>query len=128
MALEPTQTQSHNIADVGPVAQVFISQTKLGIGTTAGSTVGNGLSNLQQACGYKALAVGATSSATGVLSVQRYIDAAGTIAQGAAITANLTAGTPGLVNITDDAPFLSFTVSVSGTGTLTNVAALLNAN
>ena len=43
--------------------------------------------------GYSLISVGITASQNGTMSVQRYLDAAGTVAQGAAVSVNLTAAT-----------------------------------
>jgi hypothetical protein len=84
-----------------------------------------GTSPLLLAGGYPKIAIGATSSATGSISVQRYLDQAGTIPQGPALTQSLTAGAAGVLNINDGAPFQSFTVTIAG-GTLSNVGALFS--
>ena len=101
------------------MCQVFMSGAALGL-TTPGTSV------LLASGGYTKMALGATSSATGSLSIQRYLDPAGTIAQGAALSQALTAATPGVLNVTDGLPFASFTVTISG-GTLSNVGLLFQA-
>ena len=81
--------------------------------------------------GYKVLAIGATLSNAGTISVQRYIDVDGTVPQGAAVTVALTAGSPGILNINDGLPFATFDVKITnGAATVANVtnfAMLLNA-
>jgi hypothetical protein len=84
-----------------------------------------GTTGLIQAGGYPKLAIGATSSATGSISVQRYIDAAGLIPQGASLTQTLTAATAGVLNVTDGLAFQSFTITIAG-GTLSNVGCLFS--
>jgi hypothetical protein len=116
--LEPTQATAHTVVDQGPLTQVYLTGAQLGL--TAPGTVGPFASG-----GYSKLAVGATNSAAGSIVVQRYLDQAGTIPQGAALTQALTGGTAGVLNITDGVPFQSFTIQITGAGTLSNVACLL---
>jgi hypothetical protein len=79
--------------------------------------------------GFKTFAIGITSSEPGALNVQRFLDAAGTIAQGAVSTVALTAGTAAVLNITDGLISRSFTLGVTNTGgaaaTVTGFALLL---
>jgi hypothetical protein len=89
-------------------------------------------SNLIFSDGYQLAAIGVTSSQAGAITVQRYMDDAGTIKQGAALTASLTASTAQVLNITDGYPFASFTVNISNTSgsttaNLTNLGILLQA-
>ena len=90
---------------------------------------GNITSNLIFSDGLQIVAVGVTSSQAGAINVQRYLDDAGTVKQGAALTAALIANTAQVLNITDGNPFASFTVDISNTGgstaNLTNLAILL---
>ena len=116
--LETSQANTHIASDAGPLCQVFLPGSSIGLSAP-------GTSGLIQACGYPKFAVGATSSATGSIVVQRYLDAAGTIPQGAALTQALTAATAGVLNCTDMVPFQSFTVQITGAGTLSNVGLLL---
>lgn len=116
--LETSQGITHTPVDSGPLVQAYLTGSQLGLaapGTTA----------LLLAGGYPKIAIGATSSSTGSISVQRYIDAAGLIPQGAALTQALTAATPGVLNITDGLPFQSFTITIAG-GTLSNVGCLFS--
>jgi hypothetical protein len=68
----------------------------------------------------------------GSLSVQRYLDRAGTIAQGSASTASITANTPVVPNIPDGKPYQMFTITITySSDTPANASAfavLLNAN
>lgn len=114
-----THLDTHEWIDNGPKLQKFLNGAQLGL-------TAPGTSALIQSNGYGALAVGATSSASGSISVQRYIDPEGTIPQGPALTASLSAGTAGVVNATDGVPFASFTITIAG-GTLSNVGLLLQA-
>ena len=115
--LAQTQTDTHSPVDSGPLLQVAITAAEMGL-------TAPGTSPLLFSGGYPRLAVGATSSAAGQISVQRYLDAAGLIQQGPALTQSLTAGSPGVLNVSDGAPFLTFIVTITG-GTLSNVGALL---
>jgi hypothetical protein len=64
--------------------------------------------------------------------VQRYIDRPGTIAQGSASTASITANTPVVLNITDGKPYQVFSITITNSsGIPANASAfavLLNAN
>lgn len=95
------------------------------------SASGSISSNVIETDGWPKAAIGLTSSQSGTLSVQRCIDPAGTVAQGAPLTAALGAGAPAVVNISDGRPFASMVVSVTNTGgssaTLSSVAILLSA-
>lgn len=81
--------------------------------------------------GMKNIAVGAKSTQAGAINVQRWLDEAGTIPQGAALTASLVANTQQTLNINDGAPFASFTVTITNTGgspaTLSLVGVLVQA-
>ena len=87
-------------------------------------------SNLIMSDGMQVVAVGVTSTKAGAINVQRYLDDAGTIKQGAVLTAALTANTAQVLNITDGNPFASFTVQITNTdgsnaATLSNLGILL---
>lgn len=114
--LESSQSLTHLPVDAGPLVQVFLTGAQLGL-TAPGTTP------LMLSGGYPRIAIGATSSSTGSISVQRYLDQAGTIPQGPALTQSLTAATAGVLNVNDGAPFQSFTITIAG-GTLSNVGAL----
>ncbi len=120
MSLETSQSNAHAITDAGPTAQVFIPLTGAGAPAFA-----SGVSQVIPSGGYPRIAVTLTSSAAGTLAVQRYLDVAGTIPQGPAVTASLTAGTSATLNITDLAACQSFTISVPSGATLSNAAVLL---
>lgn len=76
--------------------------------------------------GARGIAAGATLDQTGTLTLQRYLDAAGTVAIGVAITQAMTASTPATVAVNDGLPCASFRIAVHNTsgslGTLTAVA------
>ncbi|MGN6085795.1 hypothetical protein [Trinickia sp.] len=116
--LETSQVLTHTPVDAGPLVQAFLTGAQMGLSAP-------GTSPLILAGGYPKIAIGAQSSATGSITVQRYLDQGGAIPQGAALTQALTAATPGVLNITDGLPFQSFTVAIAG-GTLSNVGALFS--
>jgi hypothetical protein len=116
--LEASPSLTHTPVDAGPLVQAFLTGAQLGLAAP-------GTSPLILAGGYPKLAIGATSSTTGSITVQRYIDAAGLIPQGAALTQALTAATAGVLNVADGLAFQSFTVAIAG-GTLSNVGCLFS--
>lgn len=124
--------EMHPWADVGPVAQVLLSSSAHGIASTV-PHAGNVVSNLIQSNGYKQVALGVTSSKAGSVSIQRYLDKAGTVVQGAPVTGTLVAATALNVNVNDGLPFQSFKVTIAnGDGAvdaaLTSLGILLQAN
>jgi hypothetical protein len=78
--------------------------------------------------GMKGFAVGATLSTAGTLVIQRYLDVAGTIAIGAAISQVMSAATPATAAFNDGIPAASCIVTITntsgGVGNLTNVSFL----
>jgi len=114
----PSQADTHLPVDSGPLLQVYLTAAQIGL-------TAPGTSALIQSNGYPRIAVGAINSVAGSINVQRYLDAAGTIPQGPALTQALTAVTPGVLNISDGAPFLSYTVNVTGAGTVTGFGVLM---
>ncbi len=116
--LVKTQADTHLPVDAGPLLQAYF--TGAAIGLTAPGT-----SQLIPSCGYPRIAVAAENTVAGSINVQRYLDEAGTIPQGPALTQSLTAATAGVLNISDGNPFQSFTVNITGAGTLSGVAVLL---
>lgn len=81
--------------------------------------------------GYKALAVGATLSQAGTIQIQRYLNAAGTIALGNPVPSPaqaMTANTPATIWVNDGQPSASWSVVITNTSgstaTLGNVAIL----
>lgn len=124
----------------GPIAQVdvvSIDANLLNGAPTVLPTTGtiaagqNWLSAPVYADGFKAISVGAKSTQTGAINVQRYLDRAGTIPVGAVVTAALVANTSQWVTVNDGVPFQSFTVQITNTGasaaTITNFGVLLGA-
>lgn len=116
---------------VGPILLTVPVIQTLPTAATIAAT-GNWTSGLLPGDGYKAISVGATSTQTGAINVQRYIDQAGTVKQGAASTTALAGGSPAVLNITDGLPYASFTISITNTGgsaaTISGFAALLAAS
>jgi hypothetical protein len=116
----------------GPVAQCDIS-TWSGLPPPPASLAASGTwtSGVIVADGYKAIAAGVLSSQAGAISIQRYLDRAGNVPQGPAISATITAATAQVCNANDGAPFQSFVIKITNTGTvaatLSNFACLLNA-
>jgi hypothetical protein len=121
----------------GPVAQCdLVSQDPGLLGTlpTTGTIAasGNWTSAVIVSDGFKSLSIGAKSTQTGAINIQRYLDRAGTIPVGAVITAALTAGTAQWATSNDGVAFQSFTVQITNTGasaaTITNFGVLMSAN
>lgn len=118
--------------ELGPALQSLFSATQLGLETSvvAGGSVESAVivSN-----GWKLFAVGLKSSQAGEISIQRFLDLAGTLPQGAAVTATLTADEAACATVgTDGLPFASVQVSVTNSGAaaaaLTNVQGLFQAS
>lgn len=65
------------------------------------------------------IVVSVTSSQNGSLSVQRYVDAAGLIAQGSALTAAITGGSAAVVDNADGKACGSIIINVTNTGAVT---------
>lgn len=97
--------------------------------TLAGGT--NWISGLMFSMGFKAISVGLTSSQAGAINIQRYLDMAGTVVQGAASTVAIVAATAVVLNIDDALPFTTFTIQVTNTSgstaTVSPFAVLMNA-
>lgn len=112
----------------GGAMQAQVPASVHGLASTVAAS-GNTTSNLIPSDGFQIGAVGVTSSQAGQIIVQRYLDDAGQVKQGAALTASLVANTAQVLNITDGNPFASFTVEITNTGgstaNLTNLAILL---
>ena len=83
--------------------------------------------------GFSLISAGITASQNGTLSIQRYLDAGGTVPQGAAVSVALAANTAANLDILNGKPFASFILTVtnasgSSTSNLTNFALLLQAS
>jgi hypothetical protein len=118
--------EAYPILARGPVTQLVVPAAYHGLAATIPAS-GNISSNLLAADGFPAMAIGVTSSQAGQLSVQRYLDSAGTIAAGAALTAALTAATPAVLNNNDGTIFRSFKIAITNTNgsTAANVTGLI---
>lgn len=101
--------------DVGSALQCSFTPAALGLATTVPNG-GSVQSSVMPSNGWQKGAVGLKSTQAGNLTVQRYLDAAGTIPVGAAITAALSANTAGYVSWNDGLVFGSFQVTVSNSG------------
>ena len=77
------------------------------------------------------MACGLKSTQTGAINIQRFLDAAGTIWQGAVVTAVLVANTAAILNVSDGVIFRSFTLQITNSGgsaaTISNFAFLMSA-
>ena len=79
--------------------------------------------------GFSLISAGITASQAGAMSVQRYLDAGGTVTQGAPVQVTLTANTAANLDVLDGKPFASFKLTVTNssgsTSNLTNFALLV---
>lgn len=111
----------------GQALQVPVTAAQLGL---AGPVPASGdiQSALIKSNGYTQFALGLTSSQVVSVSIQRYLDNAGTIAQGPPVTGTLTTAVPETFNLVDGMPFATLQITITnGGGTnanLTNVGAL----
>ena len=114
----------------GPNAQVDLSAWQYVQPSGTIAAAGNFTSGVLPGDGFRYISVGLTSSQNGSLQIQRYLDAAGTVAQGAAVTQTLTAATAAVLNVNDGLIFRSFTIKITNTGgspaTITNFAFLMS--
>ena len=124
-------TQYWEPVATGPMAQADISNwAALGTPTTIAAS-GAWNSSVLPTDGFRTIAVGVTSSQPGVLSVQRYLDKAGLVAQGGPNMQPLAAATSAVLNVNDSTPCQSFQITITNSGgspaTITNFVCLLNA-
>ncbi len=123
---EPVATGPRAVADVSAMSVIAGL-----LATGAVPATGNWTSSAIPADGFVNVSIGLTSSQAGLIVFQRYLDQAGTIAQGAPITVALAAGVAAVLNATDQLIFRSFTLEVTNSGgsaaTITNFAFLLMA-
>jgi len=74
--------------------------------------------------GFTLISAGITASQNGTLSIQRYLDAAGTVPQGAAVSVVITASTAANLDVLDGKPFASFKLTVTNaSGSVSNITA-----
>ena len=122
---EPHAVGPRALIDLGAYAPIQPSGTiPTGSPGTFTSPVLNGNGFLFMACGLK-------STQTGAINIQRFLDAAGTISQGAVVTAALVANTAAILNVSDGVIFRSFTLQITNSGgsaaTISNFAFLMSA-
>lgn len=132
MSTPISQNETHPFVDLGPTLQFPMLPTALGLST---SIIASGTNNsgIVICNGYKNFAFSVTSTQAGTLSIQRYLDTAGNIAQGAALTASITANTAAIINSNDGHPFQALQITVtnssgSNPATLSNTMLLLQSN
>ncbi|MCG5072275.1 hypothetical protein [Paraburkholderia tagetis] len=118
--------------ELGPALQCLQNAAQLGLNASVPAS-GNLPGNVIVSNGWKLFSVGLKSTQAGQISIQRFLDLAGTVPQGAAVTAALTAGTAAYATVgTDGLPFASVQVTVSNSGasaaTLSNVQGLFQAS
>lgn len=104
------------VGGYSPSAWSFSAAPPVAVPATLAATTGTYSTGVVAVQGYSGLAVSAQLSQAGSISVQRYMDAAGTIPVGAAITAALTADTLGVAQVNDSVPFASFIATIANTG------------
>jgi hypothetical protein len=102
-------------APLGPRSQCQVSAAQHGLPAVVGAGSNVTSSNLLTD-GHVGFAVGVTSSQPGAINVQRYLDVACTVKQGAVATVALSASTPAVLNLNDGLPAQGFTVQVTNTG------------
>lgn len=129
------EAEYYTINGTGPQAQTSIPQTIAPNTPTTILTAGTFNTSAIISNGYKVIAVGVTSSGTGALNIQRYLDREGTIPVTAVSTTPLVAATPLVVVVnsgTDGIPFASFSIVITntsgGTVTITKFFCLLQAS
>lgn len=119
-AATPVYLTANPNAQVNPVPPTPVPTTIAG--------GGNWASGIIPGAGYNKLATTAQLSQAGTLTIQRYVNAAGTIPIGAAIVQALSANTLGYAAVNDGLPFASWQVTIANTsgsvGNLTNVVLL----
>lgn len=124
--------KQHGVIDarsVGPVVQTNPVPPMLPPGSINGGANWN--SGVIPSNGYCSIVAAATLAQAGTITIQRYLDIAGTIPIGAAVVTTLAAGVSGFASVSDAGFFQSFTVVVANTsgsaGALTGVGVLLSA-
>jgi hypothetical protein len=121
--------EAYTPVSAAPGLQYRVPASVHNLGTSVPAS-GNVQSSLIETDGWPKVAIGVTSTQAGQVSVQRYLDDAGTVPQGAAVTASLTANTAAVVNVTDGNPFAAIQITITNTSgstaTLSNLAVLLS--
>lgn len=118
--------------ELGPALQCSQSAAQLGLNASVPAT-GGLPGSVIVSNGWKLFSVGLKSTQAGQISIQRFLDLAGTVPQGAAVTVALTANTAAYATVgTDGLPFASVQVTVTNSGgsaaTLSNVQGLFQAS
>jgi hypothetical protein len=118
---------------VGPVGQMDMS-ANAGVTGTVPTTIaesGSWTSNLISADGFRSIAAGVELTQAGTIKIQLYVDQAGNVPQGTAVSTTLTANEANSVSVYDGAPFQSFTVTITNSSgssaTVSDFVLLLNA-
>jgi hypothetical protein len=105
--------QINNVAMPNGVPSV--GQTIAGSGSWTSGTI--------FADGYQIISVAVQMNQAGTLKITRYLDTAGTIARPVSST-SIVSGTLLIVDITDDLPFLTYTIEIdNGSGSTATIAA-----
>lgn len=103
---------------VGPASQTQVPQNVHNLPSSiAPNSAVN--SNLIAVDGYTKVAVGLTSSQSGLLSIQRYLDPNGAVAVGAPVTLAIVAGQPVALTVNDGQMFSSFEVVLTNSSGIT---------
>lgn len=128
MSLVPDTTENNGRMDLGSALQFSATGAQINIPATIAAN-GSVTSQLIFSTGWKLLTFSLTSTQAGNLTLQRYIDLTGTIKQGSALSATLSANTQALINLSDNYPFQTFSITVTNTAgstaTLSNVILLM---
>jgi hypothetical protein len=119
-----------NVTGMGPAAQTTVVQSPAltSIAISGTYTTGVVVSN-----GYQIIAVGVTSSQAGTVTIQRFLDRAGTVPVTTTLSTPVVAATPLVVVVNafnDHLPFASFIITVTNSSgstvaNITNFAVLL---
>ena len=129
MSVVDNHEQTSAPYDVGAAEQCFVAAGVHGIaGPIAAS--GNVKSNVIRTLGWQKGGIGLVSTQAGQISIQRYLDQAGTILVGAAITQALTANTAASATWSDGLPCGSVQITVTNSSgstaaTLSSITVLL---
>jgi hypothetical protein len=118
--------------ELGPALQCPQTAAQLGLNASVPAS-GNLVGNVMFSNGWKLFSVGLKSTQAGQISIQRFLDLAGAVPQGAPVTAAITANTAASATVgTDGLPFASVQVTVTNSGTsaatLSNVQGLFQAS
>lgn len=131
MSLIQTQMNINTPVDIGMVLQCPILPLTMNLATSINGSA-SVTSQVILTNGMKNFSFGITSSQAGSVSIQRYLDQAGLIPVGAAITASLVANTAAYADSVDSIPYQSMVISVSNSSgssaTISNCLLLLQAN